>query len=227
MADRSTARLRTGRKIGLAMRRTVLAGFVSLAGAAMFTPLVSLSATSATVEFLERPGDIAMGDPEAPIVMLEYYSLNCPHCAAFHKIVFPDLKRTYIETGKVRFVFRDFPLSWPALEAAVLLHCAGPDLYFGLQDALFKSAREWNVAEGSLQALAGIGEEHGVERAEFKRCLEDGAFERQVLESYKFANEEVGVDGTPTFVINGEKHVGGMSFETLSELFDGLSNTHE
>jgi len=203
----------------------VLAGFGCLAAAAAISPLLSLPVKSARAGNNGRSGDVVLGSPDAQIVMIEYFSLSCPHCAEFHKTVFPDLQRTYVDTGNVRFIFRDFPLSWPALEAAILLHCAESTRFGKLQSALFKTAREWNVAKTSLTALAKIGEEHGVERARFKRCVNDGALERQILESYRFANEELGVTGTPTFFINGEKHVGGMSFETLTDTFDAILNS--
>lgn len=209
-------------------RRSLLVGWGRLFGAAAVLPFASVMTNSAVATSLEdKPGDMALGDPEARIVMIEYFSLNCPHCAAFHRLVFPELKSNYIETGTVRFVFRDFPLNWTAVQAAILTHCAAPDRYFALQHALFEAAGKWKTAETPLRAIAKIGEEHGIERAQFKRCLEDGTLERQVLESYRFANEELGVDGTPTFFINGEKHVGGMSLETLSETFNRLLRRSE
>ncbi len=171
---------------------------------------------------LERPGEVALGAPNAPVEIVEYFSLSCPHCAAFHRQVFADLEASYIETGKVRFVFRDFPLTWAAVQAAILAHCAGPERYFDLLDALFASARDWQRAEKPLPAIADVGEAHGVERARFWAYLQEDALERRVLESYKTGNEEFGVTSTPTFFINGEKHVGGIPFDELSELIDVL-----
>ena len=165
-----------------------------------------------------RPGDMVFGSADAPVTVIEYYSLNCPHCAVFHKQIFPALKAEFIDTGQVRFVFRDFPLNWAAVEAAVLTHCAGPERYFAVQDALFASLRQWSSAESTLLAVAEVGDSVGVPRAEFKPCMEEGALVKQVIESFEFANQELGVEGTPTFFINGEKHVGGISMEHLGEL---------
>ena len=165
-----------------------------------------------------KPGDMVFGSADAPVTVIEYYSLNCPHCAVFHKQIFPALKAEFIDTGQVRFVFRDFPLNWAAVEAAVLTHCAGPERYFAVQDALFASLRQWSSAESTLLAVAEVGESVGVTRAEFKPCVEEGARGKQVIESFEFANQELGVEGTPTFFINGEKHVGGISMEHLGEL---------
>ena len=165
-----------------------------------------------------KPGDMVFGSADAPVTVIEYYSLNCPHCAVFHKQIFPALKAEFIDTGQVRFVFRDFPLNWAAVEAAVLTHCAGPERYFAVQDALFASLRQWSSAESILLTVAEVGESVGVTRAEFKPCVEESALVKQVIESFEFANQEHGVEGTPTFFINGEKHVGGISMEHLGEL---------
>ncbi|MDP6590735.1 MAG: DsbA family protein [Alphaproteobacteria bacterium] len=168
-----------------------------------------------------RPGDMAFGDAGAPVTMVEYYSLNCPHCAVFHKQMFAALKAEYIDSGRVRFVFRDFPLNWAALEAAILTHCAGPERFLAVQQALFDSFRRWSGAQSTLLAVAEVGEAVGVTRAEFKRCIEAGELEKQVIESYEFARRELGVEGTPTFFINGEKHVGGISLKRLAEILEG------
>ncbi|MDA0229114.1 MAG: DsbA family protein [Proteobacteria bacterium] len=165
-----------------------------------------------------RPGDMVFGQASAPVTMIEYYSLNCSHCAAFHKQVFPALKAKYIDSGQVRFVLRDFPLSWAAVEAAVLAQCAGPERYLAVQDALFANIRQWSAAEPSLLAIAEIVETAGVTRAELKQCVEEGVLEKQVIGSFEFAKEKLGVDATPTFFINGEKHVGGISLERLAEI---------
>ena len=169
-----------------------------------------------------RPGDVVLGAADAPITMVEYYSLNCPHCAAFHAQILPGLKADYVDTGKVRFVMRDFPLSWAALEAAILTHCAEPEEFLAVQEALFHSIRQWSGEGSSLLPLAEIGEANGVERASFKKCIEDGALEAEILATYKHAVENLDVGGTPTFFINGEKHVGGISLERLAEIFAEL-----
>ena len=119
-----------------------------------------------------RAGDRVLGAGDAPIVMIEYYSLDCPHCAAFHAEVFPKLKAEFIDSGKVRFVFRDFPLSWAALEAAILTHCAPPERYFAVQDALLKSLEQWSKAQSTLQAVARVGEAQGVSKDTFKACID-------------------------------------------------------
>ena len=167
-----------------------------------------------------RPGDMVFGSDDALVTIIEYYSLNCSHCAAFHKEIFPSLKADYIDTGRLRFVFRDFPLNWPAAEAAILTHCAGPKQFIAAQDALFASYRQWGSATPSILAIAEIGESLGVTRNEFKACVESGELQRQVIESFEYANGTLGVEGTPTFFINGKKYVGGISLERLGEIID-------
>ncbi len=117
---------------------------------------------------------------------------------------------------------RDFPLSWAALEAAILTHCAAPENFLAVLDALFHSIRQWSGEGSSLLAIAEIGEANEVERATFKQCVEDGTLEREILANYEFAVETLGVGGTPTFFINGDKHVGGVSLERLAEIIAGL-----
>lgn len=189
--------------------------------ATLFALILAVFIRPADAGSLEaRPGDMVFGQADAPVTMIEYYSLNCPHCAAFHKQMFPALKAQFIDTGQVRFVFRDFPLNWAALEAAVLTQCAGRERYFAVQDALFASLRQWSSAESTLLAVAEVGESVGVTRAEFKHCIEAGALQKQVVESFEFAAQELGVEGTPTFFVNGEKHVGGVSLERLAEIVE-------
>ncbi len=195
-------------------RRTLLALISGLfLAAALWRP-------AAADVMAARPGDMVLGQADAPITMIEYYSLNCSHCKAFHEEVFYDLKAEYIDTGKVRFIFRDFPLNWPAAEAAMLTHCAGPARFLAVQDALFASYRRWSAATPSLLAIAEVGESVGVTRAEFKTCVEAGELQQQVIERFEHASGTLGVEGTPTFFINGEKHVGGISLERLAEIFD-------
>lgn len=181
----------------------------------LVTALITLPAAAASLP--EQPGDRAIGSDDAQITMIEYYSLDCPHCATFHRDVFPQLKAQFIRTGKVRFVYRDFPLSWGALEAAVMTHCAPPERFFAVQDALLKNIGAWAKALPTVRAIAEIGAAEGVTSAQYQSCLDERVWERQIFESQKFARETLGVTATPTFFINGDKLVGNMAFEHLSE----------
>ncbi|MDA0229115.1 MAG: DsbA family protein [Proteobacteria bacterium] len=196
-------------------------GFLAVAMVVLLL-LAGLAVPAGAGEHLaERAGDRGLGRSTAPIVMIEYYSLDCAHCAAFHADVFPKLKTEFIDTGKVRFVFRDFPLSWAALKAAIMTHCAPPERYFDVQEALLRSGEQWSKAEETLKAVSKIGAAQGVPEAAFKACLDERVLEQQVFESQKFAREVLGVKATPTFIINNDKLEGNIPFDKLS---DGLTN---
>ena len=122
----------------------------------------------------------------------------------------------------MRFIARDFPLEWPALEGAVLAHCAGRERYFEVVDALLSDVRGWRSPGSSQGALAEIGVGLGLEPSRFKECLADGELENRIINSIRAAIDEYQVSSTPTFIINGEKHVGALPMETLSRILDGL-----
>ena len=172
----------------------------------------------------EQPGDRALGSLWAPIVMIEYHSLDCIYCAKFHAETYPELKRAYIDTGLVRFVYRDFPLSWAALEAAILTHCAPPERYFTIFDMLLVAQSRWVQAESTARAVARIGETQGVTPAQYRACLDERKWERQIYLSHKYASEVLGVTATPTFFINGEKLEGNITFDELAKGLDHMLN---
>ena len=186
--------------------------------------LLALSAppTFATDPIQERAGDRAVGVENAPIVMIEYHSLDCPYCAKFHAETYPGLKRDYIDTGLVRFVYRDYPLSWAALEAAILTHCAPPERYFAVFDILLKTQSNWVKAESTSKAVARIGETQGVTPTQYQACLDERKWQRHIYHSQKYAREALGVTATPTFFINGEKLEGNISFDKLATGLDHM-----
>lgn len=166
-----------------------------------------------------QDGDMVMGDTNAPITMIEYSSLSCPHCAKFHKDVLPELKTDYIDTGKVKLVVRDFPLNAPAAQGALLTHCLPPMRYFNIVEILFKTQDQWLVQD-SVGQLAQIAATAGMDRATFDACLADKAALEKIVETRKAGGDAFGIDSTPTFIVNGIK----MSGENvkLKELFDEL-----
>lgn len=165
--------------------------------------------------------DIYLGNADAPITIIEYFSLSCPHCAHFHKDVLPLLKKDYIDTGKVRFIYRDFPLNKPALAAAILARCQSPVNYPAMVDYLFETADQWLV-EQPLPALTQIAKTAGVDEAVFKQCIEDPALREKVINSRKEADEKYGINSTPTFYINGVKINGTQAYEKYQAVIEAL-----
>ena len=188
------------------------------------TPLASvllpLPGTAAGIG--EKPGDLVLGDPDAPVTVIEFFSLTCPACRRFHMNIYNRLKPDYVDTGKVRFVARDFPLNAPALQAAVLAHCAGRDRYFAFVDVLFQTFDDWAASGEYTEKLAQIGELGGVSRDRFDACLADQDLENSIFQSIASAQAEYEVDSTPTVIVNGEKYEGRMTFEAFAGHIDRL-----
>ncbi len=192
------------------MRRSVL----SAACAAIVLGISSLGALAQEVS--ER----VLGDPNAPVEIIEYSSLTCPHCASFHTDTLPTIKENYIDTGKARLVMRDFPLNEPAVKAAVVAHCAGDERYFRFLDALFKNQATWAQASDIDAALVQFAKVGGLSEEATRACLADEAMEAAVLESRLEGASEYGVNSTPTFVVNGEVVRGTMGPEEFVELIE-------
>jgi protein-disulfide isomerase len=169
-----------------------------------------------------EPGEQVLGDPDAPVTLIEYASLTCPHCAQFHTEILPDLKERYIATGKVRLIYRDFPLDERALMAAALAHCAGPDRYFGFLDVLFETQSSWAQAGDYLAALRRLGKLGGMSDAQIDQCLADQELIDGILQTRLDGQNDHQVSSTPTLVINGTVYPGSRSIEALSEVIDPL-----
>ena len=192
----------------------------SMAAVPLASVLVPLPGTAAGIG--EKPGDLALGDPDAPVTVIEFFSLTCPACRRFHMNIYNRLKPDYVDAGKVRFVARDFPLNAPALQAAVLAHCAGRDRYFAFIDVLFQTFDDWAGSGAYTEKLAQIGELGGVSRDRFDACLADQDLENSIFQSIASAQAEYEVDSTPTVIVNGEKYEGRMTFEAFAAHIDRL-----
>ena len=147
-------------------------------------------------------GDMAIGDEKAPVTIIEYASMTCPHCAAFHATTYPELKKRYIDTGKVRFIFREFPLDQLALAGFLLARCAGPDKYFPMIETLFQMQKEW-VTQKPLPPLLAIAKQAGMSEQQFNECLQNKKL-IDGLEDVRQRAIKAGVQSTPTFFINGK-----------------------
>ncbi len=159
------------------------------------------------------PDDRILGAADAPVTIIEYASLTCPHCAAFHRDVLPEIKSEFIDKGQVRLVFRDFPLDRVALQASLLAQCVPGDSYFNLLDVLFRSQESWARNADPAAALKQIGRTAGLDEATLDNCLEDQAALDRIALRYKEGQDVFQVDSTPTFIVNGKKVPGGLAFE--------------
>ncbi len=150
-------------------------------------------------------GEMTLGAADAPVTIIEYASMTCPHCAAFHGTTYKALKTKYIDTGKVKFIFREFPLDRLALSASVLARCAGKDRFFPMIDVLFAQQMKWSRAPDPIAALAKIGRLGGVGPARFEACMKDESLYDVVLNNRLTGEKKHEISSTPSFVVNGDK----------------------
>ena len=180
---------------------------------------------AATTESLLAPTgqDRVLGKPDAAITIVEYASLSCPHCAHFANAVLPKLKENWIDTGKAKLVLRDFPLDEPALRAEILARCVPPERFYPLVEMMFETQDKWVVAKDWRGALEKLVRLAGIGKKEFDGCLADQALEDQVTQSRLTASQQLGVNSTPTFFVNGKKFEGEPSLEAFEKLLSGLA----
>jgi len=181
-----------------------------------------LLADAQTVLALSKD-DRILGNPEAPITIVEYASLTCPHCAHFTNDVLPELKKKWIDTGKAKLVLRDYPLDEPALRAAMIARCAPPDRYYGYVDIFFGAQEKWVTARDYRDALARLVKLGGMSREEFDNCLKNTALENKIVEGRLIASKELDVNSTPTFFINGIKFTGAPTLEEFEKVLSGVA----
>ncbi|WP_169567829.1 DsbA family protein [Sneathiella limimaris] len=168
-----------------------------------------IAATPARADVMEiREDDTILGDRTAPIAIVEYASLTCPHCADFHRIVMPSLKKDYIDTGKAYLIYRDYPWDQNAFFASVLAHTAGEKRFFPTLEILYAKQAEWGNASDVIAALKDIGKMVGVPAAKFDAALKDEALGEAILMDRMVAANEYDVNATPTIFINGEEFEG-------------------
>jgi protein-disulfide isomerase len=164
-----------------------------------------------------RPDDHVLGKADAPGTIFEYASLTCPHCARFDVEILPQVKSLWIDTGKAKLIFRDFPLDQSALKASVLTQCAPPDRYFAFLDMLFKTQASWATASNVKEALIRVAKFGGLSEDKLNACLGDEALSNKIVQERLDAEQKYGVDSTPTFFVNGKKLVGEQPIEDIAE----------
>ena len=163
-----------------------------------------------------------LGRPDAPLTIIEYFSLTCPHCANFHRDTLPVLKERYIDTGKVRMLLRDFPLDRYALFAAVIAHCAGNDRYPAFVDVFLQTQQQWLSAPDPLAALKSLGQLGGLTMERMDACLADEKMIDAVLEMRLEGEQTYNVNSTPSFIIGGKLYAGNNSPEGFAQIIDPL-----
>jgi protein-disulfide isomerase len=201
-------------------RRQLILGASALAG---LTGMASAGRAAVDLAALYTPpaeGEMALGPDTAKVTVVEYASASCPHCANFYKTTFPDLKKEYIDTGKIRFIFREFPHNQAALAAFMLARCAPKEKYFPLIDMFFTQQDSW--LEAPLEGLQKIAQLAGFTKESFDACLKNEAVAKGIIAVRDTAEQKFGVDSIPTFFINGELVKGETSIGDFRKAIDPL-----
>jgi protein-disulfide isomerase len=166
--------------------------------------------------------DLVLGSDKAPVTVVEYASMTCPHCAHFAEKTFPDFKKKYIDTGKVRYVLREFPLDPLAAAGFMLARCAGEtdkDRYYAMVDTLFRQQATW-IVDKPLPQLLNIAKQAGFSKESFDSCLANQKLLDSIEAERQHAIDGYKVQSTPTFFINGSRHVGALSIDEISKAID-------
>ena len=202
-----------------------LTGLSLLAG---FSPLRlidgAMAQSASDVAKPQSLPDMALGPATSPVTITEYASMTCGHCANFNETVFPKIKSEYIDSGKIRYVFREFPLDIKAAAGSMLARCIAKDdggKYFAVVDMLFRQQNDW-VTKNTAETLARIGKQAGLSQQAVEDCLKDQALLDKIAADQKFASEVLKVNSTPTFFINGEMVKGATSFEEFDKKIKAL-----
>ena len=217
--------------MSLTRRELLTTGAVLALGAAAVTtgalsPLTTLAVaadTNPSPEDLAHAGpggDIMIGSDKAPVTIIEYASMTCPHCAHFEETTLPELKKRYIDTGKVRYVMREFPLDALAAAGFMLARCAGPDKYETVVETLFAKQADWTMVQKPIPPLMAIAKQFGFTEESFNTCLANQKVLDDIQAVRDHAVNKLGVNSTPTFFINGKRLVGDLSIEAMAKEID-------
>jgi protein-disulfide isomerase len=207
--------------------------FVIVASAAMIAAFAALNAfsvsyaeaqTGAAAADVPFP-EMSIGKADAPVTIIEYSSLSCPHCAAFHRDILPSLKSEYIDTGKARYVMREFPLNDSALAGAVIARCLDPSRYFAFADLLFSKQSDWAFKQDALTPLKDLAKQAGMTSEDFDKCIDDEALQKKILD-IRDEGQKKGVNATPSFFVNGTLLKGAPTLEVFAEAMKLYLSTH-
>ena len=182
----------------------------------------ALSNESSVLNLTEN--DFIIGNDNAPITIIEYASMSCSHCANFHNNTLPDLKKEYIDTGKVKYVFRDFPYNYPALLGSMVMRCIPSEVRYDYMNALYKLQNMWVVRENAItrQELYKIMQTGGMTKENFDTCLSNVDLENKILQEVIAAQSEFNIRSTPSFLINGDLLEGDKSIKVFRQILDKI-----
>jgi protein-disulfide isomerase len=172
------------------------------------------------VEEMMKAG--SLGNEKASVTVIEYASLGCPHCAHFANDIFPDFKKKYVDSGKVHYVFRDYPLDQLSIRAAMMARCGGADRFMGYIEVLYRTQESWVAAKDPVEALQRIALLGGLSKDQFEACMQNKELGDAILKERLEAEDKYKVDSTPTFIINGEPHAGAMPLEDFDKILEPL-----
>jgi protein-disulfide isomerase len=204
-----------------------LTGLSLLAGFSPLRLITEAAAQGVSAADIAKPvslPDMALGPANATVTITEYASMTCPHCADFNEKVFPKIKSEYIDTGKVRYVFREFPLDIKAAAGSMLARCVAKDdagKYFAVVDMLFRQQNDW-VLKNTTETLVRIGKQAGLSGQQIEDCLKDQALLDKIAADQKYAADVLKVSSTPSFFINGELIKGDTRFEEFDKRIKAL-----
>lgn len=187
-----------------------------------FGPAAAQEATTDAAPAKVEIQDFSLGSPDAKVEVIEYASFTCPHCANFHATVYPELKKDYIDTGKIKFTYREVYFDRYGLWAAMIARCGGEMRYFGIADMLFDQQKEWAASDNPtvvVENLKKIGRTAGLEDATMDACMQDGAKAEAMVAHYQETSTADGLEGTPSFKINGTMH-SNMSYDEMKSILD-------
>ena len=188
----------------------------------VFVSKLVLANETSALEIAED--DFIIGDENAPITIIEYASMSCSHCANFHTNTLPDLKKEYIDTGKVRMVFRDYPFNYPALLGSMMMRCIPGDVRYDYMNALYELQNTWvdRDPKVSKKELYKIMQSGGMQQEDFDACLSNVDLENQLLEGVMEAQREYKIGSTPSFIVNGVLYSGNKNIKEFRQIIDKI-----
>lgn len=210
-------------------RRRVLGGglvFAAVAAAGLKVPGFAIRPALAEPSEKELMADgplpeNVLGEATAPNTVIEYSSMTCPHCARLHEEVIPEFKSKYVDTGKARYILREFPLDNLAFAAFMVARCAGPEKYFAVVEMLYANQEEWAFGEGdAVERLYKMAQQAGFSREQYEKCLKDQKLLDGIAAVRKRASEKFGINSTPTLFVNGQKLKGAATLEDIEKLME-------